>query len=179
MILATLQGTASPQATELQEVYQLPVMTIPPNAPSCRTDHGPKMFFAKEQLEEPVPGRDYVGPIHRDEKGRGYKTGLFFWLHDDMSGPRRWCCMLEHTKYGQLVSDIHKSYQTGQPVLVGTSTVQESIEIYDRLLTCRDGPRQEKLAFHPKHVRILNATPELAAKEASIIAEVQSEYHPK
>ena len=80
--------------------------------------------------------------------------------------------MLEHTKFGQLVSEIHKSYSRGQPVLVGTSSVEESSEIYQLLLDCHANTWSSRPVFDRAHVRILNATPELAAKEAAIIAEV-------
>lgn len=166
-----MQGTAAPQATELQEVYQLPVMTIPPNAPSLRKDHGPRMFIAKRHLEEPDTDRECVGPVYRDESGRRYKS-RFFWDDASQPGPPQWRCMLEHTKFGQLVAEIHSSYVKGQPVLVGTSTVEESIEVFELLLYCRDGAKKKQPVFKPQHVRVLNATPELAAKEAAIIAEV-------
>ncbi|KAK9865921.1 hypothetical protein WJX84_000593 [Apatococcus fuscideae] len=121
--LAGMSGTAAPQATELQEVYKLPVMTIPPNAPSRRKDHGPRMFFAKQALVEPS----------------------------------------------------HK-YSRGQPVLVGTSSVEESSEIYQLLLECHTGPWSSRPVFDRAHLRILNATPELAAREAAIIAEAGTPF---
>ncbi len=156
-------------------MYGLSVMSIPPNAPSQRKDHGPRLFFAKQCLVDSDTDRECVGPVQRDEQGRKLRSGPFVWYDDSGSGPGRWRLRPLRTKFGQLISEIHKSYERGQPVLVGTSTVEESSEVYDLLLSCHHvASRKLQPAFKNEHLRILNATPELAAKEASIIAEVHT-----
>ena len=172
-----VQGTAMPQATELMEVYNLPVMAIPPNAASSRKDHGPKMFFVKERfvLKQKQGTREYVGPSAANAHGSLVKSGDFYWMRMKEDQSRHVAVLLEQTKYGQVVDQIYKSYVRGQPVLVGTSTVEESSEIHKLLLDCKSYIMDKAAyvdVFDKQHVRILNATPELAAREASIIAEV-------
>ncbi|KAK9841351.1 hypothetical protein WJX74_004386 [Apatococcus lobatus] len=145
--LAGMSGTAAPQATELQEA-----------------------------LVEPSHKYSCAGPMGSDDQGRQVQSGYFYWRSSGLTGQHQWRCMLEHTKYGQLVSEIHISYSRGQPVLVGTSSVEESSEIYQLLLECHTGPWSSRPVFDRAHLRILNATPELAAREAAIIAEAGTPF---
>ncbi len=65
----------------------------------------------------------------------------------------------EEGKYGSVVEDLTHRYETGQPVLVGTISVEKS-EHLSRLLTKEGIPHQ-----------VLNAKPDRNAKEGEIVAQ--------
>ncbi len=65
----------------------------------------------------------------------------------------------EEGKYGAVVEDLAHRYETGQPVLVGTISVEKS-EHLSRLLTKEGIPHQ-----------VLNAKPDRHAKEGEIVAQ--------
>src|SRR5690606_19693624 len=107
--LAGMTGTASTEASELQKVYGVGVVSIPTNLPMIRIDQP-----------------DVI-----------YKT--------------------EKAKFQAVVEDIAERHRTGQPVLVGTTSVEKS-EILSVLLKRRGIPHN-----------VLNA--KFHAKEAEIVAQ--------
>jgi len=107
--LSGMTGTADTEAYELQDIYGLETVIIPPNKPSRRDD----------QLD------------------RVYKT--------------------TREKYEAAIADIRECHEKGQPVLVGTSSIENS-EIIDELLTKAKLPHQ-----------VLNAKQH--EREADIIAQ--------
>ena len=107
--LAGMTGTAAPAAAEFFNVYNLPIVSIPPNKPSIRKDH-----------------KDVV-----------YAT------YD--------------SKIAAVCSIVSKRRKEGQPVLIGTSSVEESEQI-SKVLSSMD-----------ENHRVLNARDH--SKEASIIAQ--------
>ena len=107
--LSGMTGTADTEAYEVQEIYGLETVVIPPNRPSKRDD----------QLD------------------RVYKT--------------------TREKYEAAIADIRECHERGQPVLVGTTSIENS-EIIDQLLTQVGLPHQ-----------VLNAKQH--AREADIVAQ--------
>lgn len=93
--IAGMTGTAKTEEKEFQEIYGVPVLTIPTNKPVIRVDH-----------------EDVV-----------YRT---------IGG-----------KYEAVVEEIVKIHQTGQPILVGTVTIEAS-ELLSRMLK-RRGVKHEVL----------------------------------
>ncbi len=84
--LSGMTGTASTEADEFREIYNLPIVTIPTNRPIQRIDQP-----------------DIV-----------YKT--------------------EKAKYKAVLNSIKKHHSTGQPILVGTESVEQS-EMLSKMLT--------------------------------------------
>ncbi len=107
-MLAGMTATARPAADELDEVYGLRTVPIPPNRPCVREDLSDLIFSHGEAKEQ------------------------------------------------ALIQDIAQTHEKGRPVLVGTSSVEES-----ELLAA-------KLAVFGIHCRVLNAKNDEA--EAAIIA---------
>lgn len=107
--LSGMTGTASTEAAELQQIYKLGVVKIPPNKPSVRTDHD-----------------DYI-----------FQT--------------------EESKLAAVVEDIKNRNMKGQPVLIGTVSVEKSEQLSKML-------KQE----HIRH-NVLNAKNN--KREAEIIAD--------
>ena len=107
--LAGMTGTATTEAAEFANTYDLQVVPIPTNRPSARDDAG-----------------DLI-----------YKT--------------------EDGKFEAVVDDIAERYETGQPVLVGTISVEKS-EKLSRLLEKRGIPHE-----------VLNAKQH--TREAEIVAQ--------
>ena len=107
-MLAGMTATAQPAADELDEVYGLRTVPIPPNRPCVREDL-PDLIFSHGEAKEQA-----------------------------------------------LIQDIARMHKKGRPVLVGTSSVEES-----ELLAA-------KLAVFGIHCRVLNAKNDEA--EAAIIA---------
>jgi len=107
--LAGMTGTASTEAAELANTYDLQVVPVPTNRPVIRIDH-PDLI---------------------------YKT--------------------EDAKFEAVVEDIAERYERGQPVLVGTISVEKS-EKLSRLLDKRGIPHE-----------VLNAKQH--AREAEIVAQ--------
>ena len=103
-----MTGTASTQARELKEIYDLEVEVIPTNRPVIRLDHPDVVFANKHDKEEAV------------------------------------------------MDEIFETHQSGRPVLVGTTSVEESERYSSRL-------RQAGIPHH-----VLNARNE--EQEAAIIA---------
>lgn len=62
-------------------------------------------------------------------------------------------------KWKQVINETKKCYQTGQPILIGTSTIEKS-EFLSGLLTASNIPHQ-----------LLNAKPENVARESEIVAQ--------
>ncbi|RMD83601.1 MAG: preprotein translocase subunit SecA, partial [Lentisphaerae bacterium] len=106
--LAGMTGTASTEANEFKEIYNLDVVTIPTNRPCIRKDYNDVL----------------------------YKT--------------------QADKYRAIIEEIKECHQRGQPVLVGTVSVEVS-EILSRLL------RREKIPHN-----VLNA--KYHQQEAEIVA---------
>ncbi|GAB3208748.1 preprotein translocase subunit SecA [Marinactinospora thermotolerans] len=106
--LAGMTGTASTEAAEFNQTYNIGVVPIPTNKPMVRVDE-----------------RDVV-----------YKT--------------------EEAKFAAVVDDIAERYEVGQPVLVGTTSVEKS-ELLSRML------KQRGIAHE-----VLNAKNH--AREAAIVA---------
>ena len=107
--LSGMTGTADTEAYEVQEIYNLETVVIPPNRPSRRTD----------QLD------------------RVYKT--------------------TPEKYNAAIEDIRECHERGQPVLVGTTSIENS-EIISDLLQKANLPHQ-----------VLNAKQH--AREAEIVVQ--------
>lgn len=107
-VLSGMTGTAMDDVEELQQVYGLPVIALPPNKPVQRVD----------------------------EPERFYRT--------------------QAAKLDAVVADISAAHSKGQPVLIGTASVEQSAELSQRL-------RAAGLVHE-----VLNATNH--AREAEIIA---------
>jgi preprotein translocase subunit SecA len=111
--LAGMTGTAQTEAAELNQIYKLGVVPIPPNRPVVRKDQA-----------------DLI-----------YKT--------------------EDAKFDAVVADIVERHEDGQPVLVGTASVEKS-ELLSKLLLRAGVPHE-----------VLNAKNH--AREAAIIAQAGRE----
>lgn len=107
--LSGMTGTAQQEAEEFFEVYDLKVVTIPPNKPVIRKDHPDRIFFSA--LE----------------------------------------------KYAAIVDEVKRRHRHGQPILVGTSSIEISGFLSDLL-------KKENITH-----MVLNAKNH--EKEAQIIAE--------
>ncbi|HNQ35866.1 MAG TPA: preprotein translocase subunit SecA, partial [bacterium] len=112
--LGGMTGTAATEAVEFLQIYNLDVVSIPPNRPLIRVNHPDAI----------------------------YKTA--------------------QEKYKAAVQEIEELYRRGQPVLVGTVSIEKS-ELLSRMLTRRNIPHQ-----------VLNA--KYHEKEAAIVAEAGRKY---
>ena len=97
--LAGMTGTAQTEATELSQIYNLEVVSIPTNRPVVRLDQGDQV----------------------------YKT--------------------ESAKYGAVVDEVVDAHDRGQPVLLGTVSIENS-ERLSTLLSRRGVPHQVLNAKH-------------------------------
>ncbi len=109
--LSGMTGTALTEATEFMKIYELPVVSIPPNRPMIRDDRNDQVYKTKDG------------------------------------------------KWAAVAKEIEARHAAGQPVLVGTISVEVS-EVLSRELTARG----------IKH-SVLNAKPEFAEREGETIAE--------
>jgi preprotein translocase subunit SecA len=123
--LAGMTGTASTEADEFQQIYNLEVVEIPTNAPVARVDNDDEV----------------------------YRT--------------------ESEKYRAIVSDIEDAKKRGQPVLVGTTSIEKS-EVLAEFLK-KDGFRQIDLE-DPDAFRPLYDGDDGTAKE-KIFAVLNARYH--
>ena len=107
--LAGMTGTAQTEATELSQIYNLEVVSVPTNRPVVRDDQGDQV----------------------------YKTSM--------------------AKYQAVVDEVEQAHEQGQPVLLGTVSIENS-ERLSTLLSRRGIPHQ-----------VLNAKQH--AREADIISQ--------
>jgi preprotein translocase subunit SecA len=115
LMLAGMSGTLKESASELRNVYSLPIERIEPFKKSQRIDHPAKLFFEQTSLDE------------------------------------------------ALIAQTTKAHQQGQPVLIGTDSVQASNRI-SRLLHCQNVKHHLLNASeHEKEAQIIEKAGEIGA----------------
>jgi preprotein translocase subunit SecA len=121
--LAGMTGTALTEAEEFDSIYKLEVSAIPTNLE----------YVASQQ------GSSLVELQARDENG--YPYGYYAYMNDPEQKPVFWkridypdlVFLTEEAKFRSIAAEILKSYVTGRPVLVGTTSVEMSERLSRRL----------------------------------------------
>src|SRR5215213_5669320 len=135
--LSGMTGTAQTEAAELNQIYKLGVVSIPPNRPMIRADQA-----------------DLV-----------YKT--------------------EEAKFAAVAADIAEKYADGQPVLVGTTSVEKSeylakllvqLQIPHEVLNAKQHEREATIIARAGHSGAVTVATNMAGRGTDIVLGGNPEF---
>jgi len=141
--LAGMTGTAATEAEEFYKIYELEVVVLPTNV-EYRAKHGELQTASR---------RDNGAEVTTYEN---QKTGELYWKRIDHPDQ---IYKDQNTKFTAVARDIKQSYEQKRPVLIGTTSIERSEDLSERL-------RRNGIPH-----RVLNAKPGRHEQEADIIAQ--------
>ncbi len=135
--LSGMTGTAKTEETEFNKIYNLDVVTIPPNKPVLRVDEQDMIFFT------------------------------------------------EDAKYNAIVQEIKEKYEKGQPILVGTASVEKSeriskaikkLGIPHNLLNAKNHAAESKIIAQSGRVGAVTISTNMAGRGTDILLGGNPEF---